>query len=182
LLHGLTIAASISSLFLITFLLSLVSSSNPALYGEVAALLGSGTVWLTMILTVSIPLLGELIIKGWQRETHPTFTNILQEKLRQKRQERTKAEKSVNPSLDYQSSTPVAIAIGDAASNQVAVDAHDEKAWAAAHSPKSPRKHGRMNTVALFGDVGSPTSKDDMLRSALVQAMLRFRYAHSLSY
>lgn len=165
---------SLSSLFLFTFVLSLVPSTNPALYGEVAALLSSGTVWLTMIITVAIPLLGELLIKGYYRDVHPTFTDILQEKLREKRRQRDASVKATPQGLDYQSDTPVAIVVGDNASNQVAVDAHEEKAWAASHSPKSPRKHGRMNTVALFND-STPISKDDAMRSALVQAMLRFR-------
>ena len=82
LLHFASVAGSVASLLLISFIInsSLIFPIDPNLNNVVDEIYASPTSYLLLLLTVAFPLLLELLYRGWQREQRPTITQIFQER------------------------------------------------------------------------------------------------------
>lgn len=81
--HIIAFLCSFLSIFIVILILNtpLFSSVNPDLTGVVYRQFASPTWWLTVIVTLSIPILAEVTYLYLKRQLRPTFTQILQEKL-----------------------------------------------------------------------------------------------------
>jgi len=86
-IHAGALAFSLWSLFLFSYMASILVELNPDLYGVVNKIYSSPRVWFIMILMIMVPLLLELLYRGARYDLRPTFTQILQERYALRRRE-----------------------------------------------------------------------------------------------
>lgn len=192
LLHALAVWLSLAALFLAVSVLSLWNSLNPNLYGVVPQMFATPAFWLTCLLTVSIPLLLELFLKGLARDLWPTYTHILQERVRVKRIERKIRRANhllPSPSAVIDMDAPVAASFSSSSSSssnldlpsscQVVTSPEDEIAWSRRFLPAAANVRATMSGGAECEHKSEPKAPSDKsaknLRSVLVRAMMRVR-------
>jgi len=147
LLHHLSLFLSIASLFVVTYLYNAFLSYNPDLYGVLDEILVHPQSYHLMVLTCAIPLLLELSWRGFARDLRPSYTEILQEKMRLQKRENQ---------ADY---------------NVVVQTPQEEHKWQ--HTRPSKRSDRLQKLVPTDGGVES--EKADHLSTALLRSMLRLR-------
>ena len=81
--HIIAVLCSLLALYVVPILLNVeaFNSLNPDLQGEIFTQFSSVSYWLTVIITLAIPILFELGVRFAMRLFRPTLTQILQEKL-----------------------------------------------------------------------------------------------------
>ena len=78
-LHWVSIACSVASLFVVTLIMSYMTSLVPDLAGLVPLMYGSAMFWLILIITVGSCMVCELIWRAAMRELYPSVVQIFQE-------------------------------------------------------------------------------------------------------
>jgi len=147
LLHAFSVAISMFGIIVLCFLLNLTRSFNPNLYHVLNVLYASPTFWLTLIVSVSIPMLMELAFRAAKRELRPAYAVILQEKLRLKRKDIHGANagaaatgpKDAIPLSTSAPSSPRS-PTGASAASQVVTSHTDEGKWAVVKHQKSNKQ------------------------------------------
>lgn len=85
----LALLSSFSSLFVFTYFLNEALGYNPDLYHVVNRLYHHPSIWLVILLVITIPMMGELAWKNARYMLRPSFTQILREKHHLKQREIT---------------------------------------------------------------------------------------------
>ena len=101
LLHVGAVLLSVAALLLINFIINspLILSIDPSLNTVIDAIYECPSAWLTILLTLSVLLLAECVMRGAQREWRPTVTQVYQER------RRIADEKRRRGAVDEQSAT-----------------------------------------------------------------------------
>ena len=163
LLQLLAVGVSMGALLLITFIINspLIFSIDPNLSSIVDEIYQCPSAYLLVLVTLAVPLLIELLYRGWQREHHPTITQIFQE--REKGLGAPEPDSAAQDSTDGASAVHVPI---DLDARQSVVMADDEDAGSSA---------GDGVAAAAARGSGSADARMDAVKSNLVKAMLRMR-------
>ncbi len=157
-LHGAALASSVFSLYLVTFIINVLRTLDPDLYGVVDRIYASGAAWFTLILAVSIPLLAELVARYTKRHLVPTYTERMQE-----------YDYAVRQALPAGGSA--SSGAGHGMTTPVSPIRHDQnKADALQHLHKLDARQKETQQKEQAADAGS-----DKLQASLIKAMLRFR-------
>jgi len=159
-LHMTAIAISVFTLYFCTWLINLLSAIDPDLYGVVDRIYANANAWLTLVMTVGIPLIVELTFRYAHRQFSPTYTEVLQE------------HDFIVHSFRRQASQPRTGAVID-----------EKEPSKPVKTPQSPARHDHTKAEALLhlktldakskewvANVGS-----DKLQAAVIKSMLRFR-------
>jgi len=188
--HFMAIFLSILALFVMCYMWSYFVQLNPDLNGVIAEMYGDPMAWLTMILCLTTPMCLEMLWRGVKRDLRPSLTDILQERIRLRREQtREKTKKRVHKVLEEDGAeleggpvpirAPSGIVSSSAPSSIIDenLTSEDEHKFYArkAHKPKTgeskiAKKHGHAQS---FSD--GLLSKDETLKRSVIRAMLRFR-------
>jgi len=187
LLHFISVVGSLVTIFVAIYILNALLGVNPNLYHVMDFEFKSPTVWLTLILSTSIPLLMELAFRAMKREIQPAFSVILQEKLRLKRKDlRGTGGASPLPkgdSMPLQQSGPVSTAgTGEKspkgpASAQVVTSHQEEEKWASVkkQNPKTAMRSADALKSLEKNRLSIKDRNEGKVREAVIRSMLRFR-------
>ena len=160
LLHVGSVVLSILALVLIDYIINspLILSIDTNLNTVINVIYSCPAAWLTILLTVSLLLLAECTMRGWQREWRPTVTQIYQERRRMADEKRRRG------------------AVGEEAGVDEA-EGNDEQQRRAVH--RGSMVHVPIDIDAeRRGEVEGEVSgghNSELLKQNLVKAMLRMR-------
>jgi len=141
--------------------------TNPDLYYIVYQMWTSPEIVLTSILTIAIPCLIELTVRYVQRDLRPTIIQILQERVRLKREERRPDPENHDPTK---------------------VDVFNKEAleWGNLHpNPNRERKKTELRNLLhahSSARLSVNSAGDAQLRKMVVRSMLRFRNLTGAQY
>ena len=174
-LNWLALLSSVSSLFVVTWIMNYLTSIVPDLDGVINTMYENASFWLVLIVTVGICQVLELIWRAFMRETYPTIVQIAQEIVRMPPEEQKVA---LEPGRFLPpTATPVKEQTNTQAVNE---DIEIEYSQSYANSVEHSRRGSRVG-IAKSGSFanGMESSRGrDKLKNNMVRAMLRFRVSN----
>ncbi len=177
LFHIIAFLCSFVSIIVVIIILNtpFFSGINPDLTGVVYRQFASPTFWLTLIISLAVPLLVECCYLFIKRQIQPTFTQILQEKLfhhRKAEREAIMSRSRSPPDHPVQSSMSVGMS---SRRPRPVIEPEDEAKWM--NLKGGVVRPAPKESIELLDKAQTSIAMDDeeRMRSALVRAMLRFR-------
>jgi len=181
--HFISIFLSVAALFVMCFMAAYFIRINSDLYGVIDEMYADPGAWLTLILALLTPLILEMIWRGLKRDLRPSLTEILQERIRIRR-DRQKDRKGqimqieAGSEEDDQGDAP---AVERAPTSSQPVDdilTHEDENKFYSRKAHRPKGDGKVS----LDEMGRPQSyadgllsKDETLKRSVIRAMLRFR-------
>jgi hypothetical protein len=175
-LSWMALASSVSSLFIVTWIMNYLTSLVPDLNGLINTMYSSAMFWLVLVITVGICLVLELIWRAAMRELYPTVVQIYQEINRLN-------GSSQKDALDPVRLLPPAPVVVPGVHGRSDTDAADnitvEYSQSVAGGGRVQVVNGeRRNSISQRGSGGSGSESArgrEKLKNNMVRAMLRFR-------
>jgi len=169
----------------VSYMASYFVTLNSDLKGVINEMYADPIAWLTMIISVSAPMILEMIWRGIKRDLRPTLTEILQERIRLRREQaREKTKQRMPKVLEEDAAENDLVPTGPTRGVGSSVTMTDENLTHEDESKFYSRKPHRVKGEgkAQEGHVAHAQSysdgllsKDENLKRSVIRAMLRFR-------
>jgi len=184
--HAASVLISLATLLSFTFVASLLIGVNAELYGVINQMYTYPHAWLVIMMSVSIPLLLELLYRAMRLHLRPTFAQILQERVRMKETRQpsygTSDEESVTKGAEAtgRDETTKAQPGGKDKTDKKAtadlVSSTEYQGWTGRKNKTSHRFENTSKALEKLEEKEEDIRKrDSETRSSVIRVLLRFR-------